>query len=77
MAGWFDDVEEIAQYLGDRAERFGRQYVLGMAGRDTGVSEDLHHIATRDVDLPALTAIVDIERPSIAKEQQNLSHRGF
>lgn len=64
VVGWFDEVEEIAQYIGDLAKGFGRQFVVGIAGRDSDVSGDLRHIATRDVDLPTLRAIVGIKRPS-------------
>lgn len=63
-SGWFREVEDIAQFLGGLAEKSDRSFVIGIADNDTGITDDLHDIEDRDVDLQRLRAIVGVEDSS-------------
>jgi hypothetical protein len=57
-AGWFADVEAIARFLGTLHEKFGRDFVIGIADNQTGISEDLYSIDDSSPDVEKLAEII-------------------
>lgn len=62
--GWFKVVEQLVEFFGGLSEAFDRRFVVGIADSQTGVTEDLHSISGKEVDLPRLRLIVGIEPPN-------------
>ena len=56
--GWFADVEAVAQFLGKLHKDFGRDFVIGLANSQPGVTEDLFSVSTDAPDLGKLRAII-------------------
>jgi hypothetical protein len=56
--GSFADVEAIARFLGTLHREFGRDFTIGIADTQTGVTEDLFHVSTDAPDLGSLRAII-------------------
>jgi hypothetical protein len=61
--GWFVEVEDIAQFLGELAEKSGRSFVIGVADNQTGIADDIHSIKSADVDILRLRDIVGVGSP--------------
>ena len=59
-AGWFADVEAVALFLADMTTTTGRQFVIGIDDAERGFNEDLFSIATPDVDLTLLRAVIGV-----------------
>lgn len=59
--GWFNDVEAVARFLGTLHREFGRDFAIGIADTQTGVTEDLFHVSTDAPDLQSLRAIIGLD----------------
>ncbi len=55
---WFTDIEAIAVFARDLAERHGLQFVLGVADQEKGFAEDLISIGPGPVDIEELRAVL-------------------
>ena len=55
---WFTDIEAIAVFARDLAERYGLQFVIGVADQEKGFAEDLFSIGPGPVDIEGLRAIL-------------------
>lgn len=58
--GWFADVEAVAQFLGVLHRDCGRDFIIGIADAETGVTEDLFDVSTDSPDLGRLQAIIGV-----------------
>jgi hypothetical protein len=58
--GWFADVEAVAQFLGVLHRDCGRDFIIGIADAETGVTEDLFDVSTDSPDLGRLRAIIGV-----------------
>jgi hypothetical protein len=58
--GWFADVEAVAQFLGALHRECGRDFIIGIADAETGISEDLFDVSTNSPDLGRLRAIIGV-----------------
>jgi hypothetical protein len=58
--GWFADVEAIAIFVRDLAEKFGVEFVIGISDRKRGFSEDLFSIDAGPINIEALQAIIGV-----------------
>lgn len=58
--GWFADVEVVARFLGTLHREFARDFVIGMANTQTGITEDLFHVSTDAPDLGSLRTILGV-----------------
>jgi hypothetical protein len=58
--GWFADVETVAQFLGELHGEFGRDFVIGIADAETGITEDLFDVSTISPDVGRLRSILGI-----------------
>ena len=59
-AGWFADVEAVGQFLGTLHREFGRDFIIGIADTQTGISNDLFDVSTDTPDLGRLRAIIGV-----------------
>jgi hypothetical protein len=59
-AGWFADVEAVAQFLGTLHREFGRGFIIGIADSQTRITEDLFYVSTDSPDLGKLRAIIGV-----------------
>ena len=59
-AGWFADVDAIAQLLGDLHRESGRDFIIGVAEIETGITDDLFTVSTDSPDLGRLRAIIGV-----------------
>lgn len=51
---WFADVEAIARHLGRLHRETGREFVIGIAEAETGITEDLFYVSSDTPDLERL-----------------------
>jgi hypothetical protein len=58
--GWFTDVEAVAQFLGALHRECGRDFIIGIADTETGITEDLYDVSTDSPDLGRLRAIIGV-----------------
>jgi len=58
--GWFADVEAIAQFLGTLHRESGRDFIIGIADTETGITDDLFTVSTDSPDLGRLRAIIGV-----------------
>jgi len=58
--GWFADVEAIAVFLATLHQEFGRNFIIGLADRRSGITEDLFDVSTDSPDLGKLRAIIGV-----------------
>jgi hypothetical protein len=58
--GWFADIESIAQFLGTLHRECGRDFIIGMADAETGITEDLFHVSTDSPDVGQLRTIIGV-----------------
>jgi hypothetical protein len=58
--GWFTDVEAVAQFLGALHRECGRDFIIGIADAQTGVTEDLFVVSTDSPDLGRLRAVIGV-----------------
>jgi hypothetical protein len=58
--GWFADVEAVAQFLGTLHRECGRDFVIGVADTETGITDDLFTVSTGSPDLGRLRAIIGV-----------------
>ena len=56
QAGWFEDVEAIALFLGTLVEKTGRGFIIGITDNRSGIREEMMGVATSNVNLPRLRA---------------------
>jgi hypothetical protein len=59
--GWFSDVEAIATFLGTLHSRTGRDFVIGIADREHGYTEDLFAVQSEHPDLEQLRHLFGVE----------------
>jgi hypothetical protein len=57
---WFADVEAVANFLGMLHRAFGRDFVMGIANTETGITEDLFGVSADSPDLDKLRAIIGV-----------------
>jgi hypothetical protein len=58
--GWFADVEAVAQFLGTLHHESGRDFIIGIADTETGITDDLFPVSTDSPDLGRLRAIIGV-----------------
>jgi hypothetical protein len=58
--GWFADVEAIAQLVGTLHRECGRDFIIGIADTETGISDDLFTVSTDSPDMGRLRAIMGV-----------------
>jgi hypothetical protein len=58
--GWFADVETVAQFLGELHGEFGRDFVIGIADAETGITEDLFDVSTISPDMGRLRLLLGV-----------------
>ena len=58
--GWFADVIAIAEFLAKLTTKYDREFAIGIADTQTGVSEDLHYIESDEPGLEHLRAIIGV-----------------
>jgi hypothetical protein len=58
--GWFADVESIARFLGTLHREYHRDFVIGIADSETGITDDLFTVSTHFPDLDELGAIIGV-----------------
>ena len=58
--GWFADVESVAQFLGTLHHECGRDFIIGIANTETGITDDLLTVSTASPDLGRLRAIIGV-----------------
>jgi len=58
--GWFADLEAVAQFLGTLHRECGRDFIIGIADTETGITEDLFTVSTDSPDLGRLRAIIGV-----------------
>ena len=58
--GWFADVEAIAEFLATLHREFGRDFIIGLADTQTGITEDLFDVSTDSPDLGKLRSIIGV-----------------
>lgn len=58
--GWFTDVEAIAQFLGWLHKESGRNFIIGIADTQAGITEDLFVVSSDSPDLGKLRAIIGV-----------------
>lgn len=59
-AVWFQDVEQVAQVVGQIVARTGRKFVIGIGDSSTGVTEDLFDVESGEPDLAKLRTIIGV-----------------
>jgi len=59
-SGWFVDVEAVALFLGALHRECGRDFIIGIADAESGITEDLFDVSTDSPDLSRLRAIVGV-----------------
>jgi len=59
-SGWFADLEAVALFLGTLHREYGRDFIIGIADNETGITEDLFHVSTDSPDLGRLRAVVGV-----------------
>ena len=59
--GWFADVEAVAQFLGTLHRECGRDFIIGIADGETGITDDLFNVSTDSPDLGKLRAIIGVQ----------------
>lgn len=57
---WFTDVEAVAEFLGRLHRETGREFVIGIADTETGITDDLFTVSSDTPDLQQLRAIVGV-----------------
>jgi len=58
--GWFADIEAVAQFLGTLHRESGRDFIIGIADTETGITDDLFTVSTDSPDLGRLRAIIGV-----------------
>jgi hypothetical protein len=58
--GWFADVEAVARFLSTLHRECGRDFIMGIADTETGITEDLFRVSTDSPDLGKLRAIIGV-----------------
>jgi hypothetical protein len=58
--GWFADIEAIALFLGRLHRECGRDFIIGIADNETGITDDLYDVSTDSPDLGRLRAVVGV-----------------
>jgi hypothetical protein len=56
--GWFADIEAVAQFLGTLHRESGRDFIIGIADTEAGITDDLFTVSTDSPDLGRLRAII-------------------
>lgn len=55
---WFRDIEALLRWLGRCHATLGPEFVVGIANAETGVSDDLVHVASADPDIDLLRRLL-------------------
>jgi hypothetical protein len=58
--GWFADIEAVAQFLGTLHRECARDFIIGIADTETGVTDDLFTVSTDSPDLDRLRAMIGV-----------------
>ena len=58
--GWYSDVIAIAEFLAALNINYNREFAMGIGDRQTGISEDLHYIRSKDAGLDRLREIIGV-----------------
>ncbi len=63
--GWFQDVERIANFLGELHASLGRDFVIGIVDNERRGSEDLFFVTSRAPDLSELRQIIGVAEEAV------------
>ncbi|MCI0680456.1 MAG: hypothetical protein L0Y71_00005 [Gemmataceae bacterium] len=56
--GWFSDVEAVATFLAAMHDATGREFVIGIGDRETGITDDLFFVDCSNPDLATLRQVI-------------------
>src|SRR2546426_9594514 len=57
---WFADVEAVARFLGTLHSECGRDFIIGIADAETGITDGLFTVAIDSPDLSKLRALIGV-----------------
>ena len=57
---WFTDIEAVAQFLGTLHRESGRDFIIGIADTESGITDDLFTVSTDSPDLGRLRAVIGV-----------------
>ena len=58
-ADWFQDIEAVINFLGGMNDKTGREFVVGVADKETGFTHDLMFVDDSCFDLEVLKSMIN------------------